>query len=167
MFEFTADDESGASTAGGGGWTSYPYHVAALELGMELPWFAVAQRRVGQPTHTLYPRQRERSLETRDRSVNRAYALHGDDAPALFGTPLGASIRAWLPGALALRVNHGHPVAVEVGGGWALTAIQAGGVSVPDAVALDHQHRLGMPGPWPDELLAMLKELRGIVSQTR
>ena len=167
VFEFTAGDGSGANAAGTGGWTSYPYHVAVLELGMELPWFAVAQRRVSQPTHKLYPRHRERSLETPDRSVNRAYALHGDDAPALFGTPLGASIRSWLPGALALRVNHGHPVAVEVGGGWALTAIQAGGVTVPDSVALDHQQRLGMPGPWPDVLLGMLKELRAIVSQTR
>ena len=162
VFEFTAGDESHA-----GGWTSYPYHVVALELGMELPWFAVAQRRVSQPSHKLYPQYRERSLETPDRSINRAYALHGDDAQALFGTPLGVSIRSWLPGALALRVNHGHPVAVEVSGGWALTAIQAGGLTVPDAVALDRQRRLGMPGPWPDVLLGMLKELRAIVSQAR
>jgi len=167
VFEFTAGDERGADAAVTGGRTSYPYHVVALELGMELPWFAVAQRRMSQPAHKLYPQYRDRSLETPDRSVNRAYALHGDDAPALFGTPLGASIRSWLPRALALRVNHGHPVAVEVGGGWALTAIQAGGVTVPDSVALDHQHRLGMPGPWPDVLLGMLKELRAIVSQTR
>ena len=51
VFEFTASDESRANGAGTGGWTPYPYHVVALELGMELPWFAVAQRRVSQPTH--------------------------------------------------------------------------------------------------------------------
>jgi hypothetical protein len=167
VVEFTAGDETGANAEGTEGWTSYPYHVVALELGMELPWFAVAQRRVSQPSHKLYPQHRERSLETSDRAVNRAYALHGDDAPALFGTPLGASIRSWLPGALALRVNHGHPVALEVAGGWALTAIQAGGLTVPDAVALNQKQRLGMPGPWPDELLGVLKQLRAIVSQAR
>ena len=167
VVEFTAGDESGANAEGTGGWTAYPYHVVAIETGMELPWFAVAQRRVSQPSHKLYPQHRERSLETADRGVNRTYALHGDDAPALFGTPLGASVRSWLPGALALRVNHGHPVAIEVSGGWALTAIQAGGLTVPDAVALNQKQRLGMPGPWPDELLAMLKQLRTVVSQAR
>lgn len=166
VFEFTADDESGVGGPGAGGWTAYPYHVVAVELGMDLPWFAVAQRRVGQPSHKLYPQHGQHGLETSDRSVNRAYALHGEDAPALFGTPLGLSVRSWLPGALALRTDHGHPVALEVSGGWALAAIQAGGVTVPDTVALEQQ-RLGLPGPWPDALLGMLKELRVIVSQTR
>ena len=167
VFEFTADDERAPDGATTGGWTPYPYHVVALELGVELPWFAVAQRRVSQPSHKLYPQHREHSPETSDRGVNRTYALHGDDAPMLFGTPLGASIRSWLPSALALRVDDGHPVAIEVSGGWALTAVQAGAPTVPDAVALDQQQRLGLPGPWPDALLGMLGELRAIVSQPR
>ena len=40
------------------------------------------------------------------------------------------------------------------------TAIQAGGLAVPDAVALSRQQRLGHPGPWPDALLSLLAGFR-------
>jgi hypothetical protein len=44
-----------------------------------------------------------------------------------------------------------------------MTAIQAGGLAVPDAVALSRQQCLGHPGPWPDALLSLLAGFRGHV----
>jgi hypothetical protein len=35
-----------------------PYHVAAIELGFQLPWFAIAVRRLPAPAQPLYLRRR-------------------------------------------------------------------------------------------------------------
>jgi hypothetical protein len=72
-------------------------------------------------------------------------------------------MRGWLPGALATRPEQRPLITLEVSGGWAMTAIQAGGLAVPDAVALSRQQRLGHPGPWPDALLSLLAGFRGHV----
>ena len=73
---------------------------------------------------------------------------------------LDGPLRDWLPGALAVRVEHRNPVTVEVSAGWVMTAIQAAGLVTPDSVALASQGRPGHPGPWPDVLLGLLRDFR-------
>ncbi len=130
-----------------------------MELGFRLPWFAIALRRVPSPTQRIYPGRRGHGLDTGDRKTDRAYVLHADD-PAAVAAVLGGPLRGWLPGALATRPEQRPLITLEVSGGWAMTAIQAGGLAVPDAVALGRQQRLGHPGPWPDALLSLLAGFR-------
>jgi hypothetical protein len=92
--------------------------------------------------------------------------LHADD-PAAVAAVLGGPMRGWLPGALATRPEQRPLITLEVSGGWAMTAIQAGGLAVPDAVALSRQQCLGHPGPWPDALLSLLAGFRGHVPPAR
>ena len=162
VVEFTAGEQVGGYGGSVGGWTTYPYHVAAVELGFVVPWFAVAQRRVSQPSHKLYPDNRAVDLGTPDRRTNRMYALHIDPV-APIGEHTVAPLRPWLPGALAPRVEGRPTVAIEVSGGWALAAVQSRGLAVPDSVAANRQQR-GLPGPWPDALLAMLRDLRSVLA---
>lgn len=156
VLEFTAKDY------GAGGEVAYPYHVAAVELGVRLPWFAIAQRRIAPPTHALYPGHEPRQLETDDRRTDREYALYTDD-PAAAVLVHGDTWRDWLPRVFGRPIESRTPIAIEVSGGWALCAIQARGFAVPDDVALDRHLRLGVPGPWPDALLEILAELRAVV----
>lgn len=155
VVDFTAADEGGAATA-------YPYHVAAVELGTRLPWFAIAQRHVAPPTHVLYPSHEPRRLETDDRRTDREYALYTDD-PAAAVLVHGDVWRDWLPRVFGRPIESRTPVAIEVSAGWALCAIQARAVAVPDDVLLERHLRLGVPGPWPDALLEILAELRAVV----
>jgi hypothetical protein len=88
VFDVTAKDAAGA--------TACSYHVAVIELGAPLPWFAVAQRHVAQPAHALYPRHAPRPLATDDRRTDREYALYTDD-PAVAAFVAGPAWRDWLP----------------------------------------------------------------------
>ena len=130
-----------------------------MELGFGLPWFAIALHRVPSPAQRIYPGRHSLGLDTGDRKTDRAYVLHADD-PAAVAAVLGGPLRGWLPGALATRPEQRPLITLEVSGGWAMTAIQAGGLAVPDAVALSRQRRLGHPGPWPDALLSLLAAFR-------
>ena len=53
VFEFSADEFAPGGTAGGNAdlfpWSQFRYHVAALELGFQLPWFVVAVQRTHAP----------------------------------------------------------------------------------------------------------------------
>jgi hypothetical protein len=163
VFEFTAKDAAVAGRAGGAAApTTYPYHVAAIEIDALLPWFAIAQQHVAQPTHQLYPTHGPRELATDDRRTDREYALYTEDAvaAAILGGP---AWRDWLPIVFGRPIESRTPVALEVNAGWALCALQARGMAVPDAVALDRHRRLGVPGPWPDALLQILAELRAML----
>lgn len=156
VVDFTAAaEEAGRETA-------FPYHVAAVELGVRLPWFAVAQRRIGAPTQVLYPGHEPRWLETDDRRTDREYALYTEDAAAAVLVH-GDAWRDWLPRVFGRPIESRTPVALEVSEGWALCAIQARGFAVDDEVALERHRRLGVPGPWPDALLEILAELRAVV----
>jgi hypothetical protein len=141
------------------------HHVAALELGFALPWFAVAARRINQPADTVYPGRRGLDLATGEQRTDREYTLHADDRAAV-AAALDGPVRAWLPGALALRIGTRRVVALEACAGWALAAVRADDtLPVPDAVALTQQRRLGQAGPWPDALLALLRAFRGLASK--
>ncbi len=159
VFEFSADEMTGSGGEGAGSWDTFAYRVAAVELGFGLPWFAIALRRVPSPTQRIYPGRRGHDLDTGDRKTDRAYQLHTGD-PAAAAAVLGGAMRGWLPGALATRPENRPLITLEVSGGWAMAAIQAGGLAVPDAVALNRQQRLGHPGPWPDALLSLLAGFR-------
>ncbi|HEX4789195.1 MAG TPA: hypothetical protein VH372_12080 [Actinospica sp.] len=165
VFEFTAKDDAVALTGRAGGApaaATYPYHVAAIEIDALLPWFALAQQHVAQPAHLLYPTHEPRALVTDDRRTDREYALYTEDpvAAAIVGGP---GWRDWLPIVFGRPIESRTPVALEVSAGWALCALQARGMAVPDAVALERHRRLGVPGPWPDALLQILAELRAMV----
>lgn len=141
----------------------YPYHVAAVELGARLPWFAVAQRRISAPTQALYPHHEPLELETDDRRTDREYALYTVD-PAVVELVGHEVWRDWLPRVFGRPIESRTPIAIEVSGGWALCALQARpGVPVDDEVALERHRSLGVPGPWPDALLEILAELRAVV----
>jgi len=159
VFEFNAGEMAGSRGDAAGGWDSFAYRVAAVELGYGLPWFAIALRRVPSPAQRIYPGRRSHGLDTGDRKTDRAYVLYADD-PAAVAAVLGGPLRSWLPGALATRPEQRPLITLEVSGGWAMTAIQAGGLAVPDMVALSRQQRLGHPGPWPDALLSLLAGFR-------
>jgi hypothetical protein len=165
VFEFTADEAVGARGDSVGGWSTFAYHVAAIELGFSLPWFAVAVRRTPSPSQQLYPGRRGQALGTGHGRGSRSYVLHAAD-PGAARALLGGPLDGWLVGALALRIDNQALVAVEVSGGWAMAAIQAGGLAVPDVVALSRQARQGHPGPWPDALLALLRNFRDQVPPT-
>lgn len=164
--DFTAHDGTGAAGGGGArarsGPTAFPYHVAVIEIGTGLPWFAVAQRHVAEPAQLLYPRHEPRQLATDDRRTDREYALYTED-PAAVALVGGPAWRDWLPIVFGRPIESRTPVALEVSGGWALCALQDRGVAVPDSVALDRHRTLGVPGPWPDALLQILAELRALV----
>lgn len=52
-------------------------------------------------------------------------------------------MRDWLPGALAVRIQNQPVVTIEVSGGWALAAIQASGLAMPDDAELRMHGRPG------------------------
>jgi len=164
LFEFNADEFSGARGDASGGWSTFPYHVAAVELGFQLPWLAICARRLHSPSQRLYPGRRGHELGTPDRRTNRAYLLHADDVGAA-GAVLEGRMKDWLTGVLPSRVENRPVITIEISGGWAMTAIQARGLAMPDAVALElpRQGRPGHPGPWPDALLALLWSFRDLV----
>ena len=146
-------------------WSRFRYHVAALELGCQLPWFAVAVRRTDAPSQRIYPGRRGTGLGLPGRP-GRGYVLHADDAAAAAGVLTGP-LRQWLGEVLALRIKHRRLVTIEVSGGWVMTTIQAGGLAAPDGVELRMQGRPGHPGPWPDVLLRLLQEFRGYLPAPR
>lgn len=165
VFEFSADEFVPARTGGDSAdllpWSRFRYHVAAVELGFRLPWFAVAVRRVHAPSQRIYPGRRGVALDLPGRR-GRDYVLYADDAAAAAGVLTGP-LREWLGGVLALRIKHRPLVTIEVSDGWVMCAIQAGGMAAPDALELRMQGRPGHPGPWPDVLLRLLQEFRGHV----
>jgi hypothetical protein len=162
VFEFNADEAVGSRGESVGGWSTFAYHVAAVELGVRLPWFAVAARRVPHPSQRIYPGRPGRDLPAAGGKVNRAYVLHADDVAAVSAL-LGGELSGWLVSALAIRIDNHPLITIEVSEGWAMAAIQGAGLAVPDVVALNRQARLGHPGPWPDALLAVLGDLRARV----
>ena len=163
VFEFKADEFVPARSPGADSGlvptVFCRYHVAAVELGFSLPWFAIAARRLRAPSQKIYPDRRGHDLPTTDRQTSRDYVLYADDVAVATGV-LDASVQRWLTDALAVRFQHRSVVALEVGGGWAMAAIQAGAIFEPDEVALRSLGRKGHPGPWPDVLLRLLAEFR-------
>jgi hypothetical protein len=142
-------------------WSRFRYHVAALELGFQLPWFAIAVQRTHEPSQRIYPDRRSAGLGLAGRP-GRYYGLYADDAAAAAAVLTGP-VREWLGEVLVLRIKHRPLVTIEVSNGWVMCAIQAGGMAAPDSVELSMQGRRGHPGPWPDVLLRLLREFRGHV----
>jgi hypothetical protein len=161
VFEFSADEFAPGGTGGGNAdlfpWSRFRYHVAALELGFQLPWFAVAVERTHAPSQRLYPDRRSVGPGLAGRP-GRSYGLYADDAAA--AAALTGPLREWLGEVLVLRIKHRPLVTLEVSDGWVMCAIQAGGMAAPDSVELSAQGRRGHPGPWPDVLLRLLREFR-------
>jgi hypothetical protein len=162
LFDFNAD-EFVSSRDGDGGvglpCSRYPYHVAAIELGFQLPWLAIAARRVHAPSQRIYPGRRGDDLGTADRRTNRDYLLHADDLPAVAAV-LDGPLREWLPDGLTARIQHRPVITIEISGNWAMTALQATGLAFPDDLELRMQDRPGHPGPWPEVLLGLLAAFR-------
>ena len=162
VFEFSADEFVPARNADGSAdllpWSRFRYHVAALELGFPVPWFAVAVRRMHAPAQRIYAGRRGAALGLPGRP-GRDYVLYADDAAAV--AALTGPLREWLGGVLVLRIKHRPLVTIEVSDGWVMCAIQAGGMAAPDAIELRMQGRPGHPGPWPDVLLQLLQDFRG------
>jgi hypothetical protein len=159
VLEFNADELAAPRGASDGGWSLFPYHVAAAELGFQLPWLAIAIRRVPSPSQPIYPGRRKYDLGTPDRRTNRNYVLYADD-PVEASAVLDQSLRDWLPAALAIRIEGNPLITIEVSAGWVMTAVHANRLAVPDAVALQGKGRPGRPGPWPDALLGLLAGFR-------
>jgi hypothetical protein len=163
VFEFRSSEiaagRGSSSTAGGVPYSHFPYHVAAIELGYQLPWLAIAARRLPAPTQGLYPGRRGGDLRTPERGPNRSYVLHAADPSA--ASMLDPPLLAWLADVLAMRIEHKTLAALEVSQGWAIAAVQAHAQVRPDADALAMQARdPGHPGPWPDILLGLLRNFR-------
>ena len=80
--------------------------------------------------------------------------------PVVFAS---AAARDWLNQALQERYVDHRPIAVlEITDGWALIAARAGDFGHPDELALANP-RLRF-GPWPDEVLRRLMDLRGLTA---
>lgn len=163
VFEFhsgeIAPGRGSSATAGLAPYSDFPYHVAAIELGYQLPWLAIAARRLPAPTQGLYPGRRSHDLRTPERGANRSYVLHAADPSA--ASVLDPPLLAWLADVLAMRIEHKTLAALEVSQGWAIAAVQAHAVARPDAEALAIQARDPRhPGPWPDTLLGLLRNFR-------
>jgi hypothetical protein len=158
VFEFDADEDAPGRGESAGSYSSFPYHAAAIELGYQLPWLAVALRKLNAPSQPLYPGRRGQHLGLSDRHLNKDYVLHFDGGPVrqIFGPPM----LGWLAEALAIRIQLRPIVTIEVSNGWALAAVQARGLARPEAVELQLQGRPGHPGPWPDVLLRLLRGFR-------
>jgi hypothetical protein len=170
VFEFHADefapDRSGAAGGAVSRHAGFPYHVAAVELGYQLPWLAIAARRLRTPAQRLYPGRRGQVLRTPDRSANRGHVLHADGPGA--GRVLDAALLAWLADVLVMRIEHKTLATLEVSHGWALAAVQPHALVRPDADALAMQaHDPRRPGPWPDTLLGLLRNFRDRVPQSQ
>src|SRR5882724_613811 len=125
VFEFHADQFAPTRDDPGGlpPYAKYPYHVAAVELGYQLPWLAIAARRLHAPSQRLYPGRRGADLRLPDRSASRAYVLHADDASAV--RVFDADLLAWLSDVLSMRIEHRTLATLEVSQGWVLAAVQA------------------------------------------
>jgi hypothetical protein len=170
VFEFHADEfapgRGGSPDGGLAQYSGFPYHVAAVELGYQLPWLAIAARRLHAPTQRLYPGRRGQYLRTPDRSANRGHVLHADGPGA--ADVLDAALRAWLADVLVMRIEHKTLATLEVSHGWALAAVQAHTLVRPDAGALAMQaYDPRRPGPWPDTLLGLLRNFRDRVPKTQ
>jgi hypothetical protein len=159
VFEFDADEFAPGGSGSAGSWSAFPYHVAALDLGYQLPWLAVSLRKLHAPSQPLYPGRRGQRVGMADRRLDREYVLHCDaqsQVRQIFGPP----ILAWLAESLAVRIQVRPIVTIEVSSGWALAAVQARGLARPDNIELQMQGRAGHPGPWPDVLLRLLRGFR-------
>ena len=166
VFEFTAGEAVGSRSDSAGGWNEWGFHVVALELGFGLPWLAIVPRPMRSPVREHYAGHRGQRLETPDRRVNREHLLLAAD-PRAASTALAAPVGDVLARGLAVRIDSRPIGYLEVSQGWALAAIPARGLALPDAVALNQQARLGRPGPWPDALLSLLGEFRAAVPPAR
>jgi hypothetical protein len=170
VFEFHVaqfvPDRSGGSASGRMSHSGFRYHVAAVELGYQLPWLAIAARRLHAPAQRLYDGRRGQDLRTPGRSANRSYVLHSDGPGA--ARVLDPPLLAWLADVLAMHIEHKTLATLEVSRGWALAAVQAHALVRPDAGALatqaDDPRR---PGPWPDTLLGLLRNFRDRVPQSQ
>jgi hypothetical protein len=158
VFEFDADEFAPGGSGSAGSYSLFPYHVAAIELGFQLPWLAVALPKLHAPSQPMYPGRRGQALGLPDRRLNRDYVLHSDGGPA--GQIFDQAMLSWLSVALAVRIQVRPIVTIEVSNGWALTAVQARGLARPDELELRMQGRNGHPGPWPDVLLQLLRGFR-------
>jgi hypothetical protein len=162
IFEFTAGEAVGSRSDSAGGWNDWGFHVAALELGFGLPRLAIVPRPMRSPLREHYAGHRGQHLETPDHRVNREHLLLAAE-PRAASAVLAGPVGDVLAHGLALRIDSRPIGYLEVSQGWALAAIPARGLALPDAVALNQQARLGRPGPWPDALLGLLGEFRAAV----
>jgi hypothetical protein len=130
---FSADEFAPARDADGNAdllpWSRFRYHVAAVELGVRLPWLAVAVRRMHAPSQQIYPGRRGAGLGLPGRA-GKDYVLYAGDAAGAAGVLTGP-VRQWLGASLALLIKHRPLVTIEASGGWAMCAIQAGGTRTP------------------------------------
>lgn len=142
-----------------GGSNTLRYHVGLVSLDVRgLPWLAITDRR---PPIELYDRRTRRRLETGDRKLDRGHCVHSEDPDAVRVVFASAAARDWLTEALTERYVDHRPIAVvEITDGWALIAARAGDFGHPDELALANP-RLRF-GPWPDEVLRRLVDLRGL-----
>jgi hypothetical protein len=140
--------------------------VAAVELGYQLPWLAIAARRPHAPAQRLYPGRQRQDLPTPDRASHRSHVLYAYNHVA--AATLDAPLLAWLADVLVMRIEHRTLATLEVSAGWALAAIQAHGPPRRDDSVLDSQARdPGRPGPWPDTLLGILRNFRQRIPESR
>lgn len=145
VFEFTSMEAVGARNDSVGGWNSYGYHVAAVQLGFGLPWLGIAAHHLPAPAQQLYPGRRGQPLATPDRRINRGYRLHADD-PAAAAAVLAGPLNEWLPGILSLRIDGRALTCLEVSGGWALAAVQAPGPGDAGCRGVEPAGTAGPPG---------------------
>jgi hypothetical protein len=158
VFEFDADEFAPGRGESTGSWSAFPYHVAAIELGYQLPWLAVSLRKLTAPSQPLYQGRRGQPLGLPDRRLDRTYVLHGE--PGRVRPVFDPPMLAFLAETLAVRIQVRPVVTLEVSSGWALAAIQARGLARPEQAELQLQGRPGHPGPWPDVLLRLLRGFR-------